>query len=451
MTGPVNARLGRHAVVIGGSMAGLLAARVLADHFGRVTVLERDRLPEGPGARKGTPQARHIHVLLTAGRDALERLFPGLVADLLAAGAEDYDAIDDVEWLSRAGPGVRFPSRIRLLGATRDLIEWGVRRRALADGRLRVRQGVDVTGLRLDAAGRRVAGLTLEDRSGPEKTVEAMDADLVVDAAGRGSRTPQWLEALGFPRPRETVVDGFLGYASRIVRPPKRPVGWKTFYIQCAPPARKRGGVIATVEGGDWVVTLVGGGKDYPPTDEAGFRAFARSLPDPRFAAALEAAEPLGPIAGTRTTQNRVWHYEGPGPRPEGLLVTGDAACAFNPVYGQGMSAAAIGAEALAGCLAGCRPGRTDGLARRFQRRLARANARPWLLATGEDYRYAEAEGPPPGRLTRLAHRYLDRVVALAARSPRVRRKFMEVVHLVRPPASLFTPGLLLRSALTRA
>ncbi len=438
----------RHAVVIGGSMAGLLAARALADHFDRVTVLERDRLPDGPDARKGTPQARHIHVLLTAGRQALERLFPGLMAELVAAGAADYDAINDFEWIAAAGRGVRFPSDIRLLGATRDLIEWGVRRRVFSDSRITVRQGVDVPGLRIDATGKRVVGLTVNDRDAG--TTEELDADLVLDAAGRGSRTPQWLAAAGYPTPRETTIDGFLGYSSRMVRPPANFSGdWKTLYIQCAPPARKRGGVIATVEGGQWIVTLVGGGKDYPPTDEDGFREFARTLADPRFAEAYEASEPLTDIVGTKTTVNRVRHYEEQTRRPEGLLVTGDAACAFNPVYGQGMSAAAVGAELLADCLR-ARAKADDGLAADFQKRLAKANTRPWLLATGEDYRYAEAEGPPAGRVTRLMHRYLDRVFAVATRVPSVRKRLVEVIHLVRPPESLFHPAVLARSVFAR-
>lgn len=437
----------RHAVVIGGSMAGLLAARALADHFDRVTVLERDRLPDGPEARKGTPQARHIHVLLTAGRQALERMFPGLMAELVAAGAADYDAINDVEWNTAAGQAIRFPSGIRLLGATRDLIEWGVRRRVRADSRITVRQGVDVPGLRMDAACRRLVGLTVNDRD--DSTTGGLEADLVVDAGGRGSRTPQWLAAAGFPAPRETTIDGFLGYSSRMVRPPANFSGdWKSMYVQCAPPARKRGGVIAPVEGGRWIVTLAGGGKDHPPTDEDGFRAFARSLADPRFAEAYDASEPLTDIVGTKTTVNRVRHYEQLTRRPEGLLVVGDAACAFNPVYGQGMSAAAVGAELLADCVRV--RAATDGLAADFQQRLAKANTRPWLLATGEDYRYAEAEGPPAGRLTRLMHGYLDRVFAVATRVPAVRKRLVEVIHLVRPPESLFHPAVLARSVFAR-
>ena len=439
--------LGRNAVVIGGSLAGLCAARVLADHFDRVTVLDRDRLPDAPVPRAGTPQARHIHVLLMSGRRALERLFPSLLAEYAAAGAVDFDGVNDIEWVTRAGPALRFPSRFRLLGATRDLIEWGVRRRAIADPRVGVREGVEVTGLIAAPGAGPVAGVIVRDRTtGQGGTVVS---DLVVDASGRNSHAPEWLAAIGYPPPAETVVNGLIGYASRFVRRPTgRAGGWQTLYVQPAPPGRRRGGVIAPVEGDRWVVTLIGGGTDYPPTDEAGFRAFARSLPDPRFAAAVEAATAPTPVAGSRASGNRVRHYERPGRRPEGFLVLGDAACTFNPVYGQGMSAAVLGAEVLGVCLRDVRPGDgLAGLAEPFQRRLARMNARPWLLATGEDYRYAEVEGPSPGLKTRLAHRYMDRVIALATRSPRVRVRLSEVIHLLRPPTALLHPSVAARAA----
>jgi 2-polyprenyl-6-methoxyphenol hydroxylase-like FAD-dependent oxidoreductase len=442
-------RVASHAVVIGGSMAGLLAARTLSDHFEQVTVLERDRLPEGPEPRKGTPQARHIHILLTAGRRALETLFPGLMEELVAAGAVDYDAIDDMEWVTQGGCGIRFPSSIQILGATRDLIEWGVRQRVLKTPRVTIRTEVDVSDLRFDAKKQRVIGVSLNDR-GKGTDGEDLDADLVVDAAGRGSRVPQWLETHGFPRPRETVVNGFLGYSTRLVKPPEALTkDWKTFYVQCAPPARKRGGAIASVEGGRWIVTLIGGGKDYPPTDEDGFREFARSLCDPRFARVYEASEPLTPIVGTKTTENHLKHYEELTRRPERLLITGDSACAFNPVYGQGMSTAAVGAMTLGECLSACRP-EWKGLESQFQNKLAKANERAWLLATGEDYRYVEVEGPPAGRMTRIMHKYLDRVFAIAAKVPSVRQHLMEVIHLVRSPASLLHPSLLIRAAFAR-
>jgi 2-polyprenyl-6-methoxyphenol hydroxylase-like FAD-dependent oxidoreductase len=215
--------------------------------------------------------------------------------------------------------------------------------------------------------------------------------------------------------------------------------------MQCAPPSRRRGGAIATVEDGKWIVTLAGGGRDYPPTDERGFREFARTLPDPRFAEAYEASNPLTPIVATRSTENRLWHYEDLARRPEGWIVIGDAVCAFNPVYGQGMSVAAVAAVILGDCLQEHGPRDMIDLAARFQRRLSKANSRPWLLATGSDFRYEETEGPSPPRLTRFIHRYVNRVTALAAREPRVHQRMIEVLHLVRSPASLFNPQIAYR------
>ncbi len=439
----------QHAIVIGGSMAGLLSARVLADHFDRVTLLDRDRFPSGIEPRSGLPQARHIHVLLDAGRQALDRLLPELIPYLVQAGAEQYDAIADFEWISPAGLCPRFPSNIRMLGATRDFIDWGIRQQLKGYDRIQIRTEVKVVGLRLNRTEARVTGVMVSESTGDQ--TEEVEADLVVDASGRGSRTPTWLAANGFTPPKETIINGFLGYASRLVRPPgARPRDWKVFYIQCAPPRRQRGGIIASVESGNWIVTLVGGGKDYPPADDAGFLDFAQSLPDSRFAEAYAAAEPISSIVATRSTENRLRHYEKLDRRPTGLVVIGDAVCAFNPVYGQGMSAAAVGATILDRCLRNVSQRDTLGFASRFQHQLAKANARPWLLATGEDYRFREVDGPSPGFFTRATHRYLDRVTAVAVGTPRVHLRMAEVIHLVRAPASLFTPSLMTRVLLSR-
>ena len=439
----------QHAIVIGGSLAGLLAARVLADHFGRVTLLERDTIPVGIGPRSGLPQARHIHILLDAGRRALNRLLPRLVPQLVDAGAEDYDSIADFEWISPAGLRPRFPSQIRMLGATRDLIDWQVRKQLAAYRQIEMRSDTRVTGLCIDRNSGRVAGVTAAKVE--SDSAEEIAADLVIDATGRGSRAPDWLEAIGYPRPDEIVINGFTGYASRIVRPPSNwQTDWKAFYIQCAPPDRRRGGIIASVERSNWIVTLIGGGKDYPPATESGFRAFAQTLPDQRFVAAYTAAEPLTPIVTTRSTENRLRRYENLDLRPGGFLVIGDAVCAFNPVYGQGMSAAAVGAVTLDECLRKASRVTTSRLAYRFQHRLAKANVRPWLLATGEDYRYSEVAGPPPSLVTRATHGYLDRISALATQTPSVHLKMAQVLHLTHSPGILFAPWLVARALLTR-
>ena len=217
----------------------------------------------------------------------------------------------------------------------------------------------------------------------------------MVVADGRNSRLPDWLAALGYEPPQETVVNSFQGYASRLYRPPAGfEADWKALYIQQAPPADPRGGVVSPVEGGLWLVSLIGGDGDYPPTDEAGFLDFARSLRSPALYEAIAEAEPLTPIVGQRATENRLRHYDRLGRLPEGVVVVGDAVCAFNPVYGQGMTAAAIGAEVLDRWLRGESSRRSPGRGRVFQHALAQATAAAWQLSTAR----TTASGPRRGR-----------------------------------------------------
>jgi 2-polyprenyl-6-methoxyphenol hydroxylase-like FAD-dependent oxidoreductase len=442
----------REAVVIGGNLGGLLTARVLADHFDRVTVVERDRYPDGPHPRKGVPQARHLHALLLRGQEIVEGLLPGLCDELRAAGAVLMDTAEDIAWLTPRGWGLRYRSELGALSCSRDLIDWCVRRRVAAWPRVRVVEETEVLGL-LPGPGDSVGGVVVRRRGGEGVNAAGpIHGELVVDAGGRHSRAPDWLDTLGYPRPEETVINAFLGYASRFcARPPGPRSGWKGTIVQSAPPERRRGAIIFPVEGDRWWVTLIGGGGDYPPTEDAGFLEFARSLPTPMVYDALRTGEPITPIVGYRATENRLRHYERLPRRPEGFVVLGDAACAFNPVYGQGMTTAALGVSELGRCLAGQRRRRSDGdltgLAGRFQRRLAAINEAPWLLATSQDLRYREVVGARPGRKTRFMHRYIDHVMRLATRHAGVRQRFLEVNHMLRKPSALFHPAVLLRVA----
>jgi flavin-dependent dehydrogenase len=385
----------------------------------------------------------------------LEELFPGLADELAAAGAMVVDSAQDFAWLTPAGWGIRFRSGLDVRTFTRDLLDWLVRRRLASRGEVQFREDADVTGLLPDRPGTGVAGVVLRPRHAEGDATGGevhLEADFVADAAGRHSRTPQWLKSLGYPVPQETVVNAFLGYASRFYRRPEGfQADWKAAYVQVAPPDQKRAGVIFPVEGGRWMVTLGGCGKDYPPTDEAGFLEFSRSLPSPMLYEAIRSAEPLSPLVGHRATENRVRHYERLDRWPERFVVVGDAACSFNPVYGQGMTTAALGARLLGQCLtAGHATGSgpcCDGLARRFQKELARVNRAPWLLATGEDYRVRETEGEPPGWSMRFMHRYIDEIVKLSTKNTGVRLRFLQVFHMLKSPPSLFRPGLVARVA----
>lgn len=424
------------AVVIGGSMAGLLAARVLSDHFEQVTLIERDAFPEGPEFRKGVPQSRHLHVLLARGRQIAERLFPGIGSDLLAAGAEPVDIAESGYWLTPAGLAPRFRSGFAMLTCSRNLIEWAVRRRVGRLDNVCFLERTAVTGL-LPTPGNRIAGIRMRPRNEKAAPEQTLRADLIVDASGRGSKAPRWLSDLGHQPPQETTINAHPGYATRIYqRPRELPGDWKIVFLQAAPPEYRRGGYLFPVEGGRWVCSLVGLGGDYAPTDEADFLEFARSLRSPILHDAIKDLEPASPIYGYREVANRRLHYGSLQHRPSNFLVTGDAACSFNPVYGQGMSAAAIDAEVLESCLA--QTGNGARLSATFQKRLAKATDAPWMLATGEDLRVNETEGRTPGLSTRLLHGYMDRVLALSMEDLAVRRTFLEVFGMTRQPSALF-------------
>ncbi|HEV2834399.1 MAG TPA: FAD-dependent monooxygenase [Pyrinomonadaceae bacterium] len=442
----------RHAVVLGGSLAGLLAARILADHFERVTLIERDAYIDTTAVRKGIPQANHVHGLLLRGRQVLEELFPGMQDEMIADGAPLVDMANDIPWYTRAGWGIRFPSDLKVLAFTRPLLDLYVRRRLAQNSRIEICDNMEVLSLVDDAEGNRVAGVLVIPRvSDVDKRVaRQLRADLVIDATGRASRAPRWLKDLGYDVPRETVINAHIGYASRLYRIPENfNDEWTCAYVQSAPPQRKRGGILFRVEDNRWLVTLLGGGGDYPPSDEQGFLEFADSLPVSIIADAIRSAEPVAPIRTHRGTENRLRHFDRVKNLPENFLVLGDAACAFNPVYGQGMTIASLGALTLNNCLREQQKlhpdGSFHGLSRRFQRRLGQVNKAPWLMATGEDYRYREAEGGSPSVMTRFMHWYMDQVLRLATQEVAVRSVLLRVFNLLLPPSALFRTTVLFR------
>jgi 2-polyprenyl-6-methoxyphenol hydroxylase-like FAD-dependent oxidoreductase len=451
-TGPV-ADAGTHGVVIGGSIAGLLAARVLAGHVDRVTLVERDALPEGAEHRKGVPQGRQVHALLDRGRQVIDRLFPGYSADLAAAGAvpvrvpAEMALLTPFGWLDRRALGWE------MLSASRPVFEAIVRRRLRELPNVTVLERHEATGLQtLRREGVVDCVRVREVETGRE---QLLGADLVVDAAGRGSRTPHWLAELRFPAPEQTKIDPNIAYASRIYRIPDGfDADWKCVMLSSQPPSMPRTGFLFPIEGGQWLVSLMGAAGQHPPIDENGFAEFARSLRDPVIADAISRAEPVTPIRSHRGTTNQQWHFEKMSRWPQRYIVIGDAVCAFNPIYGQGMSVAAIGAETLDECLRLHRTrhpeGDLDGVAARFQRQLARRNADPWMLSTGEDLRFPTTTGAERSARTRAMHRYLDRVVTAATRDPEVADAYVRALGMTARPTVLFGPHALAAAVRTR-
>lgn len=436
---------GARAVVVGGSLTGLVATRVLADHFGEVVLVERDRFPDGPDARKGIPQARHIHVLLKEGERILADYFPGICDELVRDGAFRIDMAADTRWRHFGGWKARFRSGMDMLSQSRPLLEWKVRGRVASLPNVRLLDAREGAGLALD--GGRVGGLQVT-RDGGEGA-EVLPADLVVDASGRGSRLPRWLERAGFAAPPETEVRVDVGYASRFYRrPDPAPADWLGLMIYPRP-GGTRLGVLFPVEGGRWMVTLVGWFGDHPPADDMGFLDFARSLDAPDLHDAIRDAEPLSAPALHRFPSNRRRHYERLTHPPDGVVALGDAFCSFNPIYGQGMTTGALGARTLDRCLASQVVARGGEALRNFpahyHRRLAHVIDTPWLLTTVEDLRSPAAVGPRPSWAP-LAHWYTEQVHRLTWRDRAVAQRFLEVMHLSASPRSLLHPYVVFRA-----
>jgi 2-polyprenyl-6-methoxyphenol hydroxylase-like FAD-dependent oxidoreductase len=331
---------------------------------------------------------------------------------------------------------------------SRPLLEAKIRTHVEALANVRFMDRCDVTGLQVDSTGSQITGVHVAQRDG-SGTTATLPAELVVEAGGRGSRMPQWLAQLGYGRVEETAVKVDVGYASRVYRrPANAPTDWQGMMITPKPPAETRLGLILPIEGDRWMVSLCGWHHDYPPADEAGFLEFARSLPVPDFYNAIRDAEPLEPIATHKLPSNLRRHYESLPRFPEGLAVIGDALCSFNPIYGQGMSTSAMDAMALDACLrqqAAQQPaGDLTGFANRFRKQVAAVIANPWMMATGEDFRYPQTEGQrPPG--TRLLHWYTGQIHALTAHDTGVLVQFLHVMNMLKPPTALFAPAMVRR------
>ncbi|MFE3542598.1 2Fe-2S iron-sulfur cluster-binding protein [Nocardia sp. NPDC059177] len=421
-----------HAVVLGASMAGLLAARILSESFAQVTVVERDDL-SAPGDRRGVPQGRHVHALLARGTQIFEELFPGLTGQLLADGAVECRALSEMR-MSLSGHTLRrSDSGYSVLQASRPFLEWRVRERVRALPNVVVLDGHTVEGLDYDRAAGRVRGVRVAG-------LGELSADLVVSCLGRHGPIGDWLADLGYERPAEEGVRIDMMYASRNVRLPAGAVDGKEIIVSQQDPAR--GLAMFAVEDGRHLLTLIGYGNDHPPTDPDGYWRFAASVAPPDVRRALVEAQPLTDIATYRYLANQRRRYERLTRFPDGLLVLGDAVCSFSPAFGQGMTVSALQALRLRAVLA-------DGnheLPRRWFRAAATAIDDAWLITKLFDLAMPHVDASGQTRM-RLAGHLAGIGLAAGARDERVGRAVARIAGLLDRPTAVLHPETLAHTA----
>jgi 2-polyprenyl-6-methoxyphenol hydroxylase-like FAD-dependent oxidoreductase len=427
------------AVVLGAGMAGLLAARVLAENHRKVTLVDRDDIGAADGPRKGVPQGRHIHALLAGGQQALETLFPGLTRELVAAGAPVGDNLSDTRICFSGHRLRRGPSGLTMLSLSRPFLERHVRARVLALPNVVLAPPSDIAGLVAEPDGGRITGARVFRRV-DSSVAEVLPADLVVDATGRGSRSARWLAELGHDRPREELVGADVSCTTCCYRLPPDALGGDLGCLVGPTPDVPRVGALARLEGDRWILTLAGVHGDDPPSDPAGIAEFTRSLSIPDIHQVIRDAAPFGRPVTYRFPGNLRRRYDRLPRLPDGLVVLGDAVCSLNPIYGQGMTVAALQALALREHLRR----HPAPQPRVLSRRLARVAAAPWDMATGGDLAIPGTRGPRP-RLARFMGAYISRLHEAAAADAELGRVFLRVSSLVAPPPALLGPGTVVR------
>jgi flavin-dependent dehydrogenase len=427
------------AVVVGGGIAGLFAARILADRFARVTVIERDRLPDGPEPRRATPQAPHSHVLGASGYQKVVRLFPGLDADLAAAGALPFDYFADCRthagrWLPRFSSGL-----VSRMG-TRMLLELAIRRRLSDAANVVVRDGLRVDRIRVEPDGR-VRGVVLDDGT-------PIDADLVVDAAGLGSRTARLLASHGFGEVPEARVDLRSGTATQLFRPPEgAPPDWVAVFVR-ATDDNPRIGALTRIEGGLWRVSVSGLGGLYPKRGSDELLAFVGALPSPEIRDLLRDATPVSPVFYYGASFSRWLRYDRLARFPDGLVVVGDAVFHANPEHAQGMTFCLLAAEALGAALDASdrRIADRPGFSLDYQRRLARLYRPYWVWNAAVELDIPNVQdGAGLGRLERLERAFYQRLRAVAPRDPELLCAAVRVTQAEHRPSRLLRPSILRR------
>ena len=430
--------LRQHAIVLGGSLTGLLAARVLSQYYARVIIIEKDTVHREPESRKGQPQTRHLHGLLPSGLQVMSRYFTGLLDEITSYGAKVFDFGESMNWYCYGGFRKSFAIDIKTVSISRPLLEHIIRERVLGLSNVRLIDNTTAKHLIADEKQKVTRVVTEEKVSG---RTESLSADLIIDSTGRGSRTPQWLKESGYGEIEVSEVKVNVGYTTRMYeRDPGDPRGEKWIAYTPQAPAETRFGGAFPIEGDKWMVTVGGWHGDHAPAENAGYLEFVKSLPNPDIYDIVSKNEPASEFVQYKFPVSIRRHYEKLRRFPVGFLVLGDAISSFNPIYAQGMSSASLQVKVLDNMLA--ENVAADELAKVFFKRSKKIIDTIWGLATGEDFRYSLTTGARPIGI-KLINKYVAKIHRATTKDEVVCGAFLKVMGLLKPPASLFHPKIL--------
>lgn len=429
------------AVVIGASVTGSLAARVLTDHFDNVVLVDKDTLPQTPETRLNVPQEHHVHLLLQRGRENMESLYPGLLNELEDDGAEVIDLSHGIKWHLAGRWKNRWPTGVTAHYCSRTLVEHHLRRRASQLNGVEVRDQTIVQDVLFDEYGENANGVRLTSKDGKE---EVLEADFILDTAGRGSASATWLKAAGYPEPESEHVISRLGYASRIYRrDPSYADKWNVLLVTPRLPSDRRMAVISPIERDRWMVTTGGWLGEFPEANEESFLEFLKALPVSDIYDVVKKAEPLTDVRRFKLSGGLRRRYDKLKSTPGNYLALGDSVCSFNPIYSQGMSVSSMQVMAFAKAFPGYLKGHTG--AQELYKDVVQATEHSWQQAKTGDERFPEVRKTvqETGRLTTA---YFDQLVQASIDDRSITLALLKVNNLVADASTLTSPRIIART-----
>ncbi|MDB5054451.1 MAG: monooxygenase FAD-binding protein [Bacilli bacterium] len=427
-------KLHKHAIVIGGSMSGMLAAKVLSGHFEKVTILEKDNIPEHPVYRKGVPHDRQAHIMNMKGEMIISKYFPGFYEEInkeiFKFGTKDLCFFHYGSWK------LRCKTKVTNHFMSRPFLEHHIRRRLLQLSNIFFMQKYEVNELIIDRKKNEVLGVLLKNQQG---AFEKLHADLVIDASGRNTKVPGWLESEGYPKINEEKLEIDIGYSSQVF-PRSQEYDFSVMSIYPKAPNGTKMGVIYPIEGNRWLVGIVGLLGNYPAHTNEGFLEFVKSLDRPDIYNIIRNQSPLSSVSTHRFPSNLRRYYERSSKLPINLVVVGDALCSFNPIYAQGMCVAAMESELLDELL--FRKSTFRNFSDYYFKKVSKIIDVAWLASVSEDLRYPNITGRRSLKI-KFLNWYMAQIFELASIDSRICSTFYEVQSFIKKPAHLFAFSIL--------